>query len=144
MFKIATAQLWVHDQDEALAFYTEKVGLEVREDVTIPELGNFRWLTVGAPGQEDPTIVLMAIPGAPVMDAETADQVRTLMAKGFAGAVFLTTDDCRRSYDELRARGVEFTEEPQERPYGIDTGFRDPSGNQLRLTQVYDLAALRG
>jgi catechol 2,3-dioxygenase-like lactoylglutathione lyase family enzyme len=136
MFRIANAQLWVHDQDEALAFYTNKLGLEVRADVTLPELGDFRWLTVGPTGQPDFAIVLMAIPGPPVMDAETAEQVRTLMAKGFAGTVFLTTDDCHASYEELRARGVEFTEPPEERPYGIDSGFRDPSGNSLRLTEV--------
>ena len=136
MIRIANAQLWVHDQDEALAFYTEKLGFEVRSDVTIAELGNFRWLTVSPAGQEDVAIVLMAIPGAPVMDEETQEQVRTLMAKGFAGTVFLTTEDCRASYEELKGRGVEFTEEPEERPYGIDSGFRDPSGNHLRLTQV--------
>jgi predicted enzyme related to lactoylglutathione lyase len=136
MFRIANAQLWVHDQDEALAFYTNKLGLEVRADVTLPELGDFRWLTVGPPAQPDFAIVLMAIPGPPVMDAETAGQVRTLMAKGFAGTVFLTTDDCQASYEELKARGVEFTEPPEERPYGIDSGFRDPSGNSLRLTEV--------
>jgi predicted enzyme related to lactoylglutathione lyase len=136
MIKIANAQLWVHDQDEALAFYTEKVGMEVRSDATIEEMGDFRWLTVGPPGQEDVTIVLMAIPGPPVMDAETSDQVRDLMAKGFAGTVFLTTDDCQASYEELKSRGVEFTEAPEERPYGIDSGFRDPSGNSLRLTEV--------
>ena len=136
MIKIANAQLWVHDQDEALAFYTEKVGMEVRADVTLPEMGDFRWLTVGPAGQEDVSIVLMAIPGAPVMDAETAEQVKELMAKGFAGTVFLTTDDCQASYEELKARGVEFTEAPEERPYGIDSGFRDPSGNSFRLTQV--------
>ena len=134
--KIATAQIWVHDQDEALAFYTEKLGFEVRSDVTLPELGNFRWLTVGPPSQEDVSIVLMAIPGAPVMDAETKEQVETLMGKGFAGTVFLTTDDCQGDYEELAARGVEFTEEPEARPYGIDAGFRDPSGNRFRLTQV--------
>ena len=78
----------------------------------------------------------MAIPGPPVMDTETAEQVKALMAKGFAGTVFLTTDDCRASYEELKARGVEFTEAPEERPYGIDCGFRDPSGNAFRLTQV--------
>jgi uncharacterized glyoxalase superfamily protein PhnB len=136
MFKIANAQLWVHDQDEALAFWTEKVGMEVRADVTLEEMGDFRWLTVGPPGQEDVTIVLMAIPGPPVMDAETAGQVSELMAKGFAGTVFLTTDDCRASYEELKARGVEFSEAPEERPYGIDSGFRDPSGNSIRLTEV--------
>jgi uncharacterized glyoxalase superfamily protein PhnB len=138
MYKIATTQLWVHDQDEALAFYTQKLGMEVRNDVTIPELGNFRWLTVAPPGQDEIAIVLMAIPGAPVMDSGTAEQVRALMAKGFAGTVFLTTDDVRASYEELKGRGVEFTEEPEERPYGIDSGFRDPSGNSFRLTQVQD------
>jgi uncharacterized glyoxalase superfamily protein PhnB len=142
MITIANAQLWVHDQDEALEFYTKKIGLEVRADVTLPEMGDFRWLTVGPPGQEDVSIVLMAIPGPPVMDADTADQVRALMAKGFAGTVFLTTDDAQRSYDELKSRGVEFTDELAERPYGIDMGFRDPSGNSLRLTQVRDLATL--
>ena len=136
MIKIANAQLWVHDQDEALAFYTQKLGMEVRADVTLAEMGNFRWLTVGPAGQPDFAIVLMAIPGPPVMDPETAEQVRTLMAKGFAGTVFLTTDDCQASYEELKARGVEFTELPEERPYGIDSGFRDPSGNSLRLTEV--------
>jgi uncharacterized glyoxalase superfamily protein PhnB len=142
MFRIANAQLWVHDQDEALAFYTQKLGMEVRADVTLPEMGDFRWLTVSPAGQEDISIVLMAIPGAPIMDDETGQQVRDLMAKGFAGAVFLTTDDCRASYEELRARGVEFTEEPEERPYGIDCGFRDPSGNAFRLTEVREIAAV--
>ena len=136
MIKIANAQLWVHDQDEALAFYTEKVGMEVRADVTLPEMGDFRWLTVGPPGQEDVSIVLMAIPGPPVMDEATADEVRGVMAKGFAGTVFLTTEDCQASYEELKGRGVEFSEAPEERPYGIDSGFRDPSGNSLRLTEV--------
>jgi catechol 2,3-dioxygenase-like lactoylglutathione lyase family enzyme len=136
MIRISNAQLWVHDQDEALAFYTEKLGMEVRADVTLPEMGDFRWLTVSPPGQEDVTIVLMAIPEAPVMDEETQQQVRQLMAKGFAGTVFLTTEDCEASYQELRARGVEFVETPEERPYGIDSAFRDPSGNNFRLTQV--------
>ncbi len=141
MIKLAHAQLWVHDQDEALAFYTEKLGMEVRADVTLPEMGDFRWLTVGPPGQEDVSIVLMAIPGAPVMDDPTAEEVRNLMSKGFAGTVFLTTDDVHTSYEELKGRGVEFTETPEERPYGIDSGFRDPSGNSFRLTQVRELAS---
>jgi uncharacterized glyoxalase superfamily protein PhnB len=140
MIKLSTTQLWVHDQDEALAFYTQKLGMEVRTDATLPEMGGFRWLTVGPPGQEEIAIVLMAIPGEPVMDSETADQVRELMAKGFAGTVFLTTDDCQASYEELKARGVEFVEQPEERPYGIDAGFRDPSGNHFRLTQVREEA----
>lgn len=136
MIRIANAQLWVDDQDEALAFYTQKLGMEVRSDVTLPEMGDFRWLTVRPPGQDDFAITLMAIPGPPVMDPGTADQVRDLMSKGFAGTVFLTTDDVRSEYEELKGRGVEFTEEPEERPYGIDAGFRDPSGNSFRLTQV--------
>ena len=140
MIKIANAQLWVHDQEEALAFYTQKLGFEVRSDVTLAEMGNFRWLTVGPAAQPDVSIALMAIPGAPVMDPQTADQVRELMAKGFAGTIFLTTDDCQASYEELKGRGVEFVEEPEERPYGIDSGFRDPSGNHLRLTQVREIA----
>jgi catechol 2,3-dioxygenase-like lactoylglutathione lyase family enzyme len=134
--KIANAHLWVHDQDEALAFYTEKLGMEVHADVTLPEVGDFRWLTVGPPGQEDVSIVLMAIPGHPVLDEETKKQIESLMSKGFAGTVFLTTDDCQATYEELKARGVEFTEAPEERPYGIDSGFRDPSGNSIRLTEV--------
>lgn len=140
MIRIANAQVWVHDQDEALGFYTQKLGMEVRADVTLPEMGDFRWLTVGPPGQDDISITLMAIPGPPVMDEATAKQVRALMAKGFAGTVFLTTDDLHATYEDLKARGVEFTEAPEERPFGIDSGFRDPSGNSFRLTQVYDLA----
>jgi catechol 2,3-dioxygenase-like lactoylglutathione lyase family enzyme len=139
--RIASAQLWVHDQDEALAFYTEKLGMEVRSDVTLAEMGDFRWLTVAPPGQEDFAVVLMAIPGPPVFEEETADQIETLMGKGAAGTVFLTTDDCQASYEQLKARGVEFSEPPQQRPYGIDCGFRDPSGNSLRLTQVVEVAA---
>ena len=136
MIKISTAQLWVHDQDEALAFYTEKLGMEVRSDVTMAEMGDFRWLTVGPPGQPDFSIVLMAVPGPPVMDEPTRRQVLELAAKGFAGTVFLTTDDVHAAYEQLKSRGVEFTETPEERPYGIDSGFRDPSGNSLRLTQI--------
>jgi uncharacterized glyoxalase superfamily protein PhnB len=143
MITIANTQLWVHDQDEALAFYTQKLGFEVRSDVTLAELGNFRWLSVGPAGQEDVAIVLMPIPGPPVMDAETAEQVKVLMAKGFAGTVFLATDDCQASYEEFSARGVEFVEPPEDRPYGIDSGFRDPSGNHLRLTQVKDLSGIQ-
>ncbi len=138
--RIAHAQLWVHDQDEALAFYTEKLGMEVRTDVTVAEMGDFRWLTVGPVGQDDFAIVLMPIPGPPVFEAETSEQIKVLMAKGCAGTVFLATDDCRAEYEQLKARGVEFTEEPTEMPYGVDAGFRDPSGNAFRLTQVNDFA----
>jgi uncharacterized glyoxalase superfamily protein PhnB len=140
MIRITNTQLWVHDQDEALAFYTKKLGMEVRSDVTLPELGDFRWLTVGPPGQNDVAIALMAIPGPPVMDSDTAEQVKALMAKGFAGAVFLTTDDVQTAYEELKGRGVEFSEPPEKRPYGIDSSFHDPSGNNFRLMEVTEPA----
>ncbi len=135
MYTIANAQLWVHDQDEALAFYTDKLGMEIRSDVTVPEMDNFRWLEVGPPGQPGVAIVLMAIPGPPMMDEATTAQVRDLMAKGFAGTVFLETGDCHASYAELSGRGVEFVDKPFDTPYGIDSSFRDPSGNHFRLTQ---------
>jgi catechol 2,3-dioxygenase-like lactoylglutathione lyase family enzyme len=140
MMRIANVQLWVHDQEEALAFWTEKVGMEVQTDATLPELG-FRWLVVGPPGQEDVGIVLMAIPGEPVMDAATKKQVEELMSKGFAGTVFLATDDVQRDYRELKGRGVEFTEDPTEQPYGVDSAFRDPSGNAVRLAQLSEVPA---
>ena len=134
--KISTAQLWVHDQDEALAFYTEKLGFEVQSDVTLAEMGDFRWLAVGPPGQDDVSIVLMAVPGPPLLDDESAAQLRDVMGKGMANTVFLLTDDCQASYDELQARGVEFTEEPTKVPYGVDAAFRDPFGTNFRLTQA--------
>jgi catechol 2,3-dioxygenase-like lactoylglutathione lyase family enzyme len=127
---------WVHDQDEALAFYTEKLGMELREDVTMPELGDFRWLAVGPAGQPDVSIVLMAVPGPPVFDEETAEMVKTLVAKGAAGGLFFITDDIEGTYDELVKRGVEFSQPPEQRPYGVDAGFRDPSGNHMRVMQA--------
>ncbi len=139
MMQIANAQVWVHDQEEALAFYTEKLGWEVKSDVTLAEMGDFRWLAVGPAGQDGVSIVLMAIPGQPVMDDATRVQIEELMGKGFAGGIFLTTEDVRADYEQLKARGVEFTEPPEERPYGIDCGFRDPSGNNFRLSQLVEL-----
>lgn len=133
--KISSVQLWVHDQDAALDFYTRRLGMEVRSDVTVAEMGGFRWLAVGPVGQPDVAIALMAIPGPPVMDADTAGKARDLMAKGFAGSVFLTTDDIQATYKELTDRGVEFAEEPTKQPYGIDASFRDPSGNHIRIAQ---------
>ncbi len=138
MFRIGSMQVWVHDQDEALDFYTRRLGMEVRADVTVPEMGDFRWLTVGPAGQPDVSIVLMAIPGPPALDETTSTQVAELMEKGVGASIFLVTDDCRRTYEELSARGVEFVEKPTEWPYGIDAAFRDPSGNHIRLTQVFD------
>ncbi len=131
--QLTHVQVWVHDQDEALAFYTEKLGMELREDVTVPEMGNFRWLSVGIPGQ-DVSITLMAIPGPPVFDEETREQIQKLMAKGASGGLFFATDDAQGSYEELKSRGVEFTQEPSEQPYGIDAGFRDVSGNSSALS----------
>jgi catechol 2,3-dioxygenase-like lactoylglutathione lyase family enzyme len=133
--QLTTVQVWVHDQDEALAFYTDKLGLELRDDVTMPELGNFRWLTVGVPGQ-DIAIVLMAVPGPPVFDEQTRDQIKALVSKGAATGLFFATDDIQGTYDELKGRGVEFQQEPTEQPYGVDAGFRDPSGNQMRVAQL--------
>lgn len=141
MINLGSTQLWVRDQDEAVEFWTKKVGLELRSDVTMSELGDFRWVTV-APAGSAVDIVLMAIPGEPIMNADDKAKVEELMSKGFAGTVFLTTDNCQASYEELKARGVEFTEAPEDRPYGIDAGFRDPSGNAARLTQVKEVAGL--
>jgi predicted enzyme related to lactoylglutathione lyase len=132
---LTNTQVWVHDQDEALAFYTEKLGMELREDVTVPEMGNFRWLSVGLPGQPDVAITLMAIPGPPVFEEETRKQIQELMAKGASGGLFFATDDCQATYEELKGRGVEFTQPPTEQPYGIDAGFRDQSGNHFRMAQ---------
>jgi catechol 2,3-dioxygenase-like lactoylglutathione lyase family enzyme len=139
--QVSYVNVWVHDQDEALAWYTEKLGFELREDVTLPELGGFRWLTVGPVGQPDFGLALMTVPGPPVFDSETAEQVKGLMARGAAGGLFFATDDCRGDYEELKSRGVEFTEEPSDRPYGIDAGLRDPSGNNIRIVQTVPIAS---
>jgi catechol 2,3-dioxygenase-like lactoylglutathione lyase family enzyme len=133
--QLTTVNQWVHDQDEALEFYTEKLGLELRDDVTVPEMGNFRWLTVGPVGQPDIAVVLMSIPGPPVIDAETSAQLKDVMAKGAAGGLFFATNDIQETYEELKGKGVEFTQEPTKQPYGVDAGFRDPSGNQIRVIQ---------
>jgi catechol 2,3-dioxygenase-like lactoylglutathione lyase family enzyme len=135
MIKLSNTSLWVKDQDAALDFYTRKLGWEVRSDFSVPELGDFRWLTVGPAGQPDVAVALMTVPGQPVMDDQTAQQVRDLTAKGFTGTLFLTTDNVEAAYKELSGRGVEFTERPEQRPYGIDSAFRDPSGNSIRLLQ---------
>ena len=133
--KLTTVNVWVTDQDEALEFYTKKLGMEVRDDVTVPEMGNFRWLTVAPPNSEV-ALALMTVPGPPVFDQETSDQLRALVAKGAAGGLFFATDDCRGTYEELKAKGVEFSQEPTEQPYGLDAGFRDSSGNSMRMMQT--------
>ena len=132
--QLTTVQVWVHDQDEALAFYTEKLGLELREDVTVPEMGNFRWLSVGVPGQ-DVSLTLLEVPGPPVFDEETRRQVLEVLAKGAAGGLFFWTDDLQTTFEELKRRGVEVTQEPTQQPYGVDAGFRDVSGNQFRISE---------
>jgi catechol 2,3-dioxygenase-like lactoylglutathione lyase family enzyme len=134
--QLTHVNVWVHDQDQALAFYTEKLGMELRDDVTVPEMGNFRWLTVGVPGQSEVALTLMTVPGPPVFDADTRDQLKALMAKGAAGGLFFSTDDCQASYEELKSRGVEFQEVPTKQPYGTDAAFRDPSGNHIRMVQA--------
>ena len=134
---LTNVNVWVRDQDEALAFYTEKLGFELRQDVTVPELGNFRWLTVGLPGQ-DVALALMDVPGPPVFDADTQAKLKELVAKGAAGGLFFSSDDVHASYEELKGRGVEFQGKPEQQPYGIDVGFRDPSGNQIRMAQLAD------
>lgn len=134
--KLTHVQIWVLDQDQALDWYTNTLGFEVREDVTVPELGNFRWLSVGPPGQEDVKVTLMAIPGQPVFDAETEKAIKDVLTRGAAGGLFFETDDIQGTYERLKERGVEFTDEPTERPYGIDTGFRDPFGNHFRMMQA--------
>jgi catechol 2,3-dioxygenase-like lactoylglutathione lyase family enzyme len=133
--QLTHVQVWVLDQDEALKFYTEKLGMEVREDVTVPELGNFRWLSVGVPGQDGVSITLMAIPGPPVFEEETRRKIQELLATGAAGGLFFSTENAQTTYEELKSRGVEFTQEPTEQPYGIDAGFRDSSGNHFRMAQ---------
>jgi catechol 2,3-dioxygenase-like lactoylglutathione lyase family enzyme len=129
---INVSQIFVLDQDEALDFYVGKLGLEVHTD---QDLGFMRWLTVNVPGHPDREILLER-PGPPSMDEATAAQVRELVSKGVMGGwVGFATDDCRRTYDELSAKGVEFTDGPNEQPYGIDAGIRDPFGNKLRFVQ---------
>jgi len=130
---ITITQIYVPDQDRALDFYVGKLGFEVQSDV---DFGPMRWLTVNLPGQPD-RAVLLEEPGSAGMSEETAAQVRELIAKGAAGGhLFFQTDDVWKTHAELKAKGVEVTEEPEDRGYGIDFGLRDPFGNHLRIAQV--------
>lgn len=130
---INISQIYVFDQDEALDFYVGKLGLEVSNDM---DLGFMRWLTVRVPSDPGRDILLEK-PGPPAMDEATAEQVRELVAKGAMGfTVGFTTEDCRKTYETLRAKGVEFTQEPTEHFYGVDCGVRDPFGNQFRIVQL--------
>jgi catechol 2,3-dioxygenase-like lactoylglutathione lyase family enzyme len=135
--RVSHVNVWVHDQDEALAFFTEKLGFELREDVTLEQFGNYRWLTVG-PAQEPGLDFILSLPGPPAIDEKTAEQLTALVARGAVsggGSVIFASDDVHATYEDLRARGVEFTQEPMERSYGIDAAFRDPSGNAYRIMQ---------
>jgi predicted enzyme related to lactoylglutathione lyase len=136
MISLAMTQIWVHDQEVAKKFYTSKLGWEVRQDAVIPELGGFRFLTVGPPAQPNIAVALLLVPPPPIFDEETATQLKALVAKGKTGGLFLSSDDIHADYEALKARGVEFYEEPTEYPYGTDSGFHDPSGNSIRLAQV--------
>jgi catechol 2,3-dioxygenase-like lactoylglutathione lyase family enzyme len=143
MIKIGHAQFWVHDQEESLRFYTEKLGWEVRADITMEGWG-FRWLAVGPVGQKDVGLVLLPVPGPPMLDDDSSKALSDLVAKGAGGGLFLETDDIQATYDELSARGVTFNGPPAKQAYGIDTVFRDPSGNNIRVTQVLEFDPARG
>ena len=131
---VTHVNVWVHDLDEALGFYTEKLGFEVREDVT---LGGYRWLTVGPARQPDLNLIL-SLPGPPAIDEATARELTALVARGAVsggGSLIFATDDLQATYQVLSARGVEFSQGPMERFYGTDAAFRDPSGNAYRIVQ---------
>jgi len=131
--QINISHVWVLDQDQALDFYVGKLGLEKTSDI---DLGFMRWLTVGVPGQPGRDI-LLELPAPPSVDEATAQQIRELVSKGATGfTVGFTTDDCRKTYETLKAKGVEFTQEPTEHFYGIDMGLRDPFGNHIRIAQL--------
>ncbi|WP_433060861.1 VOC family protein [Dactylosporangium sp. CS-033363] len=129
---ITITTVWVLDQDEALDFYVGKLGFQVDEDV---DLGFMRWLTIALPSDPGRNL-LPEVPGPPAMSEETAAQLRDLLTKGALGtAAILTTDDCQGVYDKLKASGIEFTQDVEQQPYGLDCAFRDPFGNQVRVTQ---------
>jgi catechol 2,3-dioxygenase-like lactoylglutathione lyase family enzyme len=125
--------LGVTDQDGALAFWTEKIGFEVRTDMEIPGIG-MRWLTVGPPSQPDLEMILLT-PGGPGTPPDVIEKAREVLAHGVLPGLIFQVDDCQATYEELKGRGVEMTQEPVEQPYGIDAAFRDPTGNHIRFTQ---------
>ena len=141
---VSHVNIWVRDQEEAKAFYTEKLGFEVRQDATLDELGGYRWLTVGPPDQPEVNVIL-ATPGPPAFSEQTSQSILELVSQGAIGPGIFTTDDCRVTCAELKARGVELAQEPEERFYGIDAAVRDPSGNLFRVVQPieFDLEAMQ-
>jgi catechol 2,3-dioxygenase-like lactoylglutathione lyase family enzyme len=130
--RLSHVTIYVLDQDAAKDFYVDKLGFEVRTDATMDN--GFRWLTVGAKTQPDLEIALMKVDG-PMIKPEVSQTLRKLLQEGSMSGGAMHTSDCRRDYEELKAKGVEFLEEPTQQPYGIDCGFRDPFGNQGRITQ---------
>ncbi|SFD57124.1 VOC family protein [Streptomyces aidingensis] len=131
---VAIATVWSTDQDRDVKFFTDKLGFEVRTDL---EMGSVRWLTVGVPGQADMELTVMPSDG-PGLDPESAEMLTTLVSKGVLGAAVLRTDDCHGDYKRFKDAGVEFLQEPMERPYGVEAIFRDPSGNWYSLTEERD------
>jgi predicted enzyme related to lactoylglutathione lyase len=125
--------LWVHDQDEAISFYTQKLSFDVREDVSLPELGGYRWVTVGPPENRDFALALN-VPGPP-FDADKVTALQTLMTAGMLGGLFFATDDAQATYDELKSRGAEIDQAPTQVPYGTEIVLSDPSGNSIRYVQ---------
>jgi catechol 2,3-dioxygenase-like lactoylglutathione lyase family enzyme len=132
ILKHSHSTIYVLDQDSAKAFYTEKLGFEVRDDA---RMGDFRWLTVAPKTQPDACIILYGLRPGPMIDEEAVSAIRTLLKKGVLGGGVLEADDCRRTYEELKAKGVEFLSEPKEMPYGIEAVFRDDSGNFWSMGQ---------
>jgi catechol 2,3-dioxygenase-like lactoylglutathione lyase family enzyme len=141
---VSHVTVFVRDLDEAKSWYTETLGLEVREDVTLPELGGYRWLTVGPPDQADVYLIL-GTPGPPAHDEQAAKALLDLVATGVFGPGIFRTADCAATCADIKARGGELAQEPEERFYGIDAAIRDPSGNLWRIVQPveYDLDALQ-
>jgi catechol 2,3-dioxygenase-like lactoylglutathione lyase family enzyme len=141
---VSHVTVFVRDEEEAKAFYTETLGLEVRQDATLPELGGYRWLTVGPPGQPEVNLIL-GKPGPPAHDEQSANALLELVGKGTFGPGIFTTDDCAATCEQIKARGGELAQEPEERFYGIDAAIRDPSGNLWRIVQPieFDLEAMQ-
>jgi catechol 2,3-dioxygenase-like lactoylglutathione lyase family enzyme len=133
--KMSHATIYVLDQDRAKRFYTDKLGFKVVNDATMPEMGGFRWLTVSPPDQPDLEIILMAIRPGPMMDEASCAALRTLVEKGLMGAGVFATNDCKKTYEELSAKGVTFDSPPSERPYGTEAILKDDSGNWFSMTQ---------
>jgi catechol 2,3-dioxygenase-like lactoylglutathione lyase family enzyme len=141
---VSHVTVFVHDEEEAKAFYTGILDLEVRQDATLPELGGYRWLTVGPRDQPEVSLIL-GKPGPPAHDEQAANTLLELVAKGVFGPGIFTTDDCAATCDEIKSRGGELAQEPEERFYGIDAAIRDPSGNLWRIVQPveFDLEAMK-